>query len=209
MFQAGDASDLIAQDLLPAQCTQEEADRIFDGDLVSGLRDRLFNQQYWGDEEAWLYNAAWLTLPCHYQATLESVLHEIGIVATPCGRLNSWLLQQGIRNPRDMFRRLGDVHHNVQAANRHDDAELNPRVECLLDNSGFLPELRHAVETGLSTRRRRTPQAQDPREDTCVICWDGIAQDAPDTFTRCPQCGHLVHRACHRATVIGYTRCFP
>ena len=66
-----------------------------------------------------------------------------------------------------------------------------------LDSSGVLPELRHAVETGLNTRRRRTPQAQDPREDTCVICWDGIAEDASDTLTRWPQCGHLIHRTCH------------
>ena len=131
LCQAGDASDLIAQDLLQAQCTQEEADRIFDEDLVNGLRDRLFNHQYWGDEEARLYNATWLTLPCHYQATLESVLNEFGIDATPFGRLNSWLLQQGLRNPRDMPRRLDDVH-NDHAANRHDDTELNPRIECLL-----------------------------------------------------------------------------
>ena len=66
LFQAGDASALIAQDLLPAQSTLEEANRIFGEDLVNGLRDPLLNQQYWGDEEAWLYNATWLALPCHY-----------------------------------------------------------------------------------------------------------------------------------------------
>ena len=143
------------------------------------------------------YNAAWLTLPCRYQATLESVLNEIGIDATPFGRLNSWFLQQGIRNPRDLSRRLGAINYNEHAANRHDDTELNPRIGCLLDNSGLLPELRHAVETGLNTRRMRNPQAQDPREDTCVICWDGMVEDASDTHTRWPQCGHLIHQTCH------------
>ena len=127
-----------------------------------------------------------------YQATLESVLNVIGIDVTPFDRLNSWLLQQLVRNPWDMSRRLDD-----DAANGHDDTELNPRNECLLDNSGLLSEIRDAVEMGLDTRRRRTPQAQDPREDTCVICWDGIAEDASDILTRWPQCGHLIHRTCH------------
>ena len=93
LIQAGGASDLILQDPTTEQSTQEEANRRFDEDLVSRLRDRLLNQQYWSDGEAWLLNATWLALPAYYHATLEPVLNEIGIDEGPVARLNSWLTQ--------------------------------------------------------------------------------------------------------------------
>ena len=131
---------------MKTQSTLEEANRIFDEDLVNRFRDRLLNQQYWGDEEAWLHNAAWLALPDYCQATLEPVLNEIGIDVIPFARFNAWLTQQEIRNPRDMSRRLDDGDHNDLAASGYDDAEVNSRIEGLMGNSGLLAELRGAVE---------------------------------------------------------------
>ena len=97
---------------------QEEVDRIFDEDLVNRLRDRPLNRQYWDDEEAWLCNAAWLTLPCHYQATLESVWDEIGIDATPFGRLNSWFLRHGIRKEPQRYVQTPGCHQLQRARGR-------------------------------------------------------------------------------------------
>ena len=159
---------------MTAQSTQEEANRRFDEDLVSRLRDRLLNQQYWSDEEAWLRNATWLALPAYYHATLETVLNKIGIDDTPFARLNSWLPQEGIRDPRGMSRRLDDADLSDRDTNEQGDDELNSRIEYILGNSGLLPELRSAAEAGLSNRRRRDPQPQDTREDTCIICWERI-----------------------------------
>ena len=64
LLQAGDASDLIMQDLTTEQSTQEEANRRFDEDLVSRIRDRFLNQQYWSDGEAWLLNSL-MRAPSH------------------------------------------------------------------------------------------------------------------------------------------------
>ena len=63
LFQAGGASDLIVQDLTVEQSPQGETNRRFDEELISRIRDRLLNRQYWDDGEAWLINSTWLTLP--------------------------------------------------------------------------------------------------------------------------------------------------
>ena len=190
LFQAGGASDLIMQDLTVEQSPREETNRRFDEELVSRIRDRLLNRQYWDDEEAWLVNSTWLTLPAYYQATLEPVLSEIGIDERPFARLNSRLAQEGIRNPRDMSRRLDGVEIEECSGNTQEEDELNGRIRQLLDNTGFINELRRAIESGLGNRRRNDLQPPDPNEDTCVICWEGVTEHESDTLTRWPQCGN-------------------
>ena len=146
------------QDLTTEQSTQEEANRRFDEDLVSKIRGRLLNQQYWIAGEAWLLNATWLVLPAYYHATLEPVLNEIGIDESPFVQLNSWPTQEGNRNPRDMSRRLDEVEVTERNANEQEEDEPNSRIEHLLGDAGLLPELRRSVEAGLGNRRRRDPQ---------------------------------------------------
>ena len=197
LIQAGGASDLIMQDLTTEQSSQEEANRRFDDDLVNRIRDRLLNQQYWDDGEAWLLNSTWLTLAAYYQATLVPVLSETGIDEGPFARLNSWLAQEEIRNPRDMSRRLDAVEITDRDGNVQEEDELNTRIKHLLSNTGLITESRRAIESGLSNRRKRDPQPPDANEDTCVICWEGVAEDESDTLTRWPQCGHIIHRTCH------------
>ena len=169
LIQAGGASDMIMQDLTTEQSSQEEAHRRFDEDLVSRIRGRLLNQQCLDDGEAWLINSAWLTLPSYCQATLEPVLNEIGIDDAPFARLNPWLAQKGIRNPRDMSRRLDEVGIPERGDSKQEEDELNARITHLLGSTGLVTEFRRAIESGLNNRRRRDPQPPDANEDTCNL----------------------------------------
>ena len=153
LIQAGGASDLIMQDLTIEQSSQEEAKRRFDEDLVNRIRDRPLNRQYWDDGEAKLINSTWLTLPAYYQDTLEPVLSEIGIDEVPFARLNSWLAQEGIRNPRDMG--------EVEIADRDDDMqeedELNARIRHLLDITGFTTEFKARYRIRVEQQKEKRP----------------------------------------------------
>ena len=197
LIQAGGANDLIMQDFTIEQSSQEETHRRFDENLVYRIRDRLFNRQYWDDGEAWLINSTWLALPAYYQITLEPVLSEIGIDEGPFVRLNSWFATEGVRNPRDMSNRLDGIDISPRDDGMQEEDEPNARVRHLLDNTGLITELGRATESGLNNRRSNDPQPPDPNEDTCVICWEGVAENESDTLTRWPQCGHIIHRNCH------------
>ena len=197
LIQAGGASDLIMQDLTIEQSSQEETHRRFDEELVCRIRDRLLNRRCWDDGEAWLINPTWLTLPAYYQTTLEPVLSEIGIDEGPFVRLNSWFATEGIRNPRDMSNRLDQIDISPCDDDMQEEDELNTRIRHLLVNAGLTTELRRATESGFSNRRSNDPQTSDPNGDTCVICWEGVAENESDTLSRWPQCGHIIHRSCH------------
>ena len=197
LIQAGGASDLIMQDLTIEQSHEEEVHRRYDEELVCRMRDELLNRRCWDDREECLANSTWLSLPpAYYHPTLEPVLHEIGIDSRPFARLNAWFATQGIRNPREMSIRLDQQDISIRGDDMREEDELNMRIRHRLVETGLATDLRRVIESGLSNRRNTAPCAPGSDEDTCVICWEGATENEPDSLSRWPQCGHVIHRSC-------------
>ena len=136
LIQAGGASDLIMQDLTKEPSSQEEADRRFDEDLVSRIRDRLLNQQYWNDGEAWLRTAdrnnltfKWITSQLRRQRRVggshpgaaQMALHNVEIRTQWGGDRRTDMSTRVIRDLRDVIidlqNSIGEVQSDAMRAN--------------------------------------------------------------------------------------------
>ena len=94
-----------------------------------------------------------------------------------------------------MDTRLDQQDISTRGNNTEEEDERSARIMSMLAETNLDVELRRAAEAGLSDRRTA---ADSPIADgeTCVICWEGDNEDATDSLSRWPQCGHVIHGDC-------------
>ena len=147
----------------------------------------------------------WLALPCHFEANLEPILTELGMKVSVFGRLSSWFLRQEIRTPADLVNHMYEASarsNHMQVAEQatayatHGAEGQQERTEALLQTAGLLP--RRVVVDSLTVRRGVAPPAESSSGETCVVCWEGQADEEGGALMEWQECGRLLHGSCYR-----------